>query len=72
MIIIQKHQVYGNTVKINQLQIIIVTVDFSENNLTDSFKLNRHATILAWAGIRARANFEANFIEKSFLSFIIH
>ena len=48
------------------------TVDFSENNLTDSFKLNRHATILAWAGIRARANFEANFIEKSFLSFIIH
>ena len=47
-------------------------VDFGENNLTDSFKFNRHATFLAFAWIPARANFDANFIEESFLSFIIH
>ena len=46
-------------------------VDFGENNLTDSFKFNRHATFLAFAWIPARANFEENFIEES-LSFIIH
>ena len=47
-------------------------VDFGENNLNDSVKFNKRATYLAWAGIPARANFEANFIEESFLPFIIH
>ena len=47
-------------------------VDFGENNLNDSVKFNKHATFLAWAGVLARANFEANFTEESFLSFIIH